>query len=271
MTTFLATLIGVGVIGAAFFSHRYAWWRRTVDHRHPRILMYHMIRDAVSGGRFNKLRVPPAMFERQLAHLVEDGWTFAFLSDLAVPVPPKTVVLTFDDGYQDNYLNAHPLLEKYSAKATLFLVVDRFDRDWSRQKKAHHDSGELLAEPKLADAEVRAMLASGRWELGAHTHTHALLPSLTPSARHEEIAGGKAALEDSFGVPVRSFAYPFGIFGDADVAAARAAEYQFAVTTNGGVSAIGQDDPLRLKRVNVSGKDGMFAFRQRLRTGIRGR
>ena len=269
MTPLLVALLGAGLVGAAF-SHRYAWWRRTVDHRHPRILMYHMIRPALPGGRFNKLRVSPAMFERQLAHLADNGWIFAFLSDLAAPVPAKTVVLTFDDGYRDNYLAAHPLLEKYGAKATLFLVVDRFDRDWSRQKKAHHDSGELMAEPKLADAEVSAMLASGHWELGAHTHTHALLPSLTPSARQDEIAGGKAALEDAFGVPVCSFAYPFGIFGDADVAAARAAEYRFAVTTRGGISALDREDPLLLRRVKVSGKDGMFAFRQRLRTGSRG-
>ena len=272
MISLLVALLGVGVLGAAF-SHRYAWWRPTIDHRHPRILMYHMIRDAVPGGRYNKLRVAPAMFDRQLAHLVEDGWNFAFLSDLAEPVPPKTVVLTFDDGFRDNYLAAHPLLEKHGAKATLFLVVDRFERDWSRQKNARHDSGELMAEPKLADAEVDTLLASGRWELGAHTHTHAFLPSLTPSEREEEIAGGKAALEGTFGVPVTSFAYPFGVFDDADVAAARAAEYRFAVTTNSGVSAIGgigQEDPLLLKRINVSGKDGMFAFRQRLRTGTRG-
>ena len=269
MTPLLVALLGLGVVGAAF-SHRYAWWRPAVDHRHPRILMYHMIRDALPGGRFNKLRVSPARFERQLAHLADNGWTFAFLSELAGPLPAKTVVLTFDDGYRDNYLAADPLLDKYGAKATLFLVVDRFDRDWSRLKKAHHDSGELMAEPKLADNEVRAMLASGRWELGAHTHTHAPLPSLSEAARTEEIAGSKAALEDAFGVHVCSFAYPFGIFGAADVAAARAAGYRFAVTTQGGVSAIGGDDVLLLKRVKVSGKDGLFAFRQRLRTGSRG-
>ena len=84
-------------------------------------------------------------------------------------------MLTFDDGFRDNYLAAHPLLVKYGAKATLFLVVDRFDRDWSTAKKAHHDSGELLREEKLRDAELRKMLDSGLWELGAHTLTHALL------------------------------------------------------------------------------------------------
>ena len=264
-----AGLLALAAVGAAV-SHRYPWWRPTVDHRRPRILMYHMIRAPAAGARFNKLRVSPAAFERQLAWLAQDGWTFAFLSELAWergPCAAKTVVLTFDDGYRDNYSAADPLLRKYGAKATLFLVADRFDRDWSKTKKAHHDSGELAAEPKLANTDVRAMLASGRWELGAHTLTHPVLPRLTPAEREQEVAGGKTALEDEFGVPVRSFAYPFGIFGDADVAAARAAGYRFAVTTQGGVSAPGVDDPLRLKRLKVSGKQGLFAFRQRLRTG----
>lgn len=262
-------LLVLASVGAAF-SHRYPWWRPTVDYRRPRILMYHMIRTPVASARFNKLRVPPAAFERQLKWLVRDGWTFAFVSELAAergPRAAKTVVLTFDDGYRDNYSAADPLLRKYGAKATLFLVADRFDRDWSSTKKAHHDSGELAAEPKLSNDEVRAMLASGRWELGAHTITHPVLPRLTPAEREAEVAGGKTALEDEFGVPVHSFAYPFGIFGDADVAAARAAGYRFAVTTQGGVNAPGIDDPLRLKRLKVSGKQDILGFRLRMRTG----
>lgn len=271
-----ALLIGsVGLLASAAvgtaFSRRYPWWRRTADYRRPRILMYHMIRTPVAGAQFNKLRVSPAAFERQLQWLVRDGWTFAFLSELTAdgrgPSTPKTVVLTFDDGYRDNYLAAHPLLDKYDAKATLFLVADRFDRDWSKTKKAHHDSGELAAEPKLSNDDVRAMLASGRWELGAHTLTHAFLPRLTPVEREQEVAGGKTALETEFGVPVRSFAYPFGVFGDVDVAAARAAGYRFAATTESGVYMPGVDDPLRLKRLKVGGKQGLFGFRLRLRTG----
>ena len=151
-----AGLLALAAVGAAV-SHRYSWWRSTVDHRRPRILMYHMIRAPVAGARFNKLRVSPAAFERQLAWLAQDGWTFAFLSEAweGGPCAAKTVVLTFDDGYRDNYSAADPLLRKYGAKATLFLVADRFDRDWSKTKKAHHDSGELAAEPKLANADVR--------------------------------------------------------------------------------------------------------------------
>ena len=254
---------------AAMFSHRYAWWRRTVDYRHPRILMYHMVSAPRPGARFNKLRVSPAALERQLRWLRDNGWTFAFLSELAAPTARKTVVLTFDDGYRDNLTAAHPLLRKYQAKATLFPVVDRANRDWSITKKAHHNSGELAAEPKLTDDELKDMLASGVWELGAHTITHPLLTKLPEADRRTEIAGGKEALEGAFGVRVRSFAYPFGVFEAVDVDLAREACFQFAVTTRQGVSTDLDSDALTLRRVVVSGKDGDFSFRLRLRTGWR--
>ena len=269
-----ATLVAAGcalLLGAVFFSLRYAWWRRPVDYRQPRILMYHMVREPLPGGRFNKLRVRPAEFERQLKWLLDNGWTFAFLSELAdVAGHPKTVVLTFDDGYRDNYAAAHPLLAKYGAKATLFLVVDRFDRDWSTTKKAHHDSGELMQEPKLGDAEVREMLDSGVWELAGHTTTHALLPDLAHDDKQREVAGSKANLEATFETDVSSFAYPFGIFDDDDVAAVANAGYRYAVTTDTGISPDPAAEALRLKRVKVSGKEGALGFSIRLRTGKRG-
>ena len=257
---------------AAAFSWRYAWWRRAVDDRHPRILMYHMIRSPLPGGRFNKLRVPPAAFERQLQWLVDRGWRFAFLSELdAGRDLRKTVVLTFDDGFRDNYLAAHPLLVKYGAKATLFLVEDRMERDWSTTKKTHHDSGELRAEAKLTDADVRTMLDSGVWELGAHTLTHALLPNLCSAAKQCEIGGARTALEAKFGVSVTAFAYPFGIYGDDDVHAVAEAGYRLAVTTEEGVSTDLAAAALRLKRIKVSGREGRLGFAMRMRTGRRGR
>ena len=267
----LAASAGILLLVGGAFSIRYAWWRRAVDYRAPRILMYHMIRPSLRGGRFNKLRVHPAEFERQLKWLVDRGWRFATLSELAtLENARKTVVLTFDDGFRDNYAAAHPLLAKYGAKATLFLVVDRMDRDWSIAKKAHHDSGELRAEPKLADDDVRAMLASGVWELGAHTLTHALLTTLNAAERRREIATAKAQLEAEFDTEVCSFAYPFGIFGDADEQAVAAAGYRFAVTTAAGVSMSLEADALTLKRVKVSGREGRLGFAIRLRTGRRG-
>jgi len=268
----LVALLVLVALGLLVFSRRYAWWRPRVDDRHPRILMYHMVREHRPGAKFNKLRVPPDAFERQLSWLRSEGWHFASMAELlgGEPLPEKTVVLTFDDGYEDNLLNADPLLERYGARATLYLVDDRFDRDWSTSKKAHHDSGELMHEPKLSDAQVRQMLASGRWELGGHTRTHANLAKLGDEARREEIAGAREALSERFAAPVPSFAYPFGIYGPEDVLAARHAGFSTAVTTEEGIARDLPRQALELPRIKVSGKDSMFAFRLRLRTGRRG-
>lgn len=268
----LVAVSALALAGFAAFCWRFAWWQRPVPYRHPRILMYHMVSPRRPGARFNKLRVHPSAFERQLQWLVAQGWRFVFLSELDAEKRPgeKTVALTFDDGYRDNFLAAHPLLEKYGGKATLFLVEDRIDRDWSVAKNPRHADGELRREPKLTDDDVRTMLASGVWELGAHTVTHPLLPNLDAAAKALEIAGAKTALARRFGTPVESFAYPFGIFGDADRDAVANAGYRWAVSTNAGISTDLRADAHVLRRIKVSGGDGLFVFRSSLRTGRRG-
>ncbi|EAQ98257.1 polysaccharide deacetylase family protein [Congregibacter litoralis] len=268
----MTVLMAVLIVLALVFSHRYAWWRSSVDYRRPRILMYHMVSEPRPGAKFNKLRVTPANFERQLCWLRKEGWHFAFMSDLQPPasLPAKTVILTFDDGYEDNLLNAAPVLERHDARATLYVVEDRFDRDWSTSKKAHHDSGELMREAKLSDEQLEQMIASGRWELGGHTRTHANLSTLDADQRKTEIGAARESLARRFAVPVDSFAYPFGIYGAEDVAAARAAGFSTAVTTEEGIPEDISAQAMELPRIKVSGKDSMLAFKLRMRTGFRG-
>ncbi len=262
----LPALLGAG------FSWRHAWWRPAVDRRLPRILMYHMIADPVPGARFNGLRVAPAMFERQLRWLRDNGWRSYTVSELvdAPALPEKAFAITFDDGYADNAEVALPLLQRYRCKATLYLVVDRHDRDWSRARKAHHDDGELRGVAKLSDTQVETMLASGCIELGAHTLTHPNFLDLDDAALERELVEGKRRLERRFGVRVRSFAYPFGLYRPEQVARVRAAGYDSAVTVREGIDDPTRGDPLQLARVKVSGRDGMLAFRLRMRTGRRG-
>lgn len=272
MADFLPYLLPSLVIagGLAWFSFRFAWWRKSVPDSQPRILMYHMVREPLTGGRFNKMRVPPEMFRRQIEWLHHQGWTFCFLSEiLGTPSnAAKRVVLTFDDGYRDNLLHALPVLREFQAKATLFPVVHREPGyDWSTHKKASHAGGELGGEPKLSDAEIATMLESDLIELGGHSVMHANLPALGDDEAWNEIHGCKAALESAFGVPVPTFCYPFGLFGPREIELTRKAGFIGAVTTEQG---IGGTDPFALPRVKVSGTEGLFAFRLRIRTGRRG-
>jgi len=259
------------LIVLVLFSKRYAWWRAARADSEVRVLMYHMVSDHKPGAKFNKLRVPPAQFERQLKWLADKGYYFALMSELATPelLPEKTVALTFDDGFADNLLNADPILAKYRARATLYLVQDRHDRDWSTSKKAHHDSGELMREAKLTDPQVIQLLGTGRWELGGHTITHANLAKLDRDEKLAEIRDSKLALEQQFRTRLSSFAYPFGIYDPTDVELAEQAGFETAVTTVEGIDADLSAQRFELKRIKISGKDSWLAFRLRMRSGRR--
>lgn len=269
-------IFSIVVIALIWFSHRYAWWRKTVDWQQPRVLMYHMVSEHRPKAKFNKLRVTPAQFEKQVKWLSEQGFTFVTMSELhqnwsTQTLAPKTVAITFDDGYADNLHQAFPVLEKYKAKATIYVVVDRHDRDWSTYKKAHHNSGELAKEVKLTDAEVQQLVASGLIEIGSHTLTHANLANLNDEQRQEELHESRSKLQALTGQAVESFAYPFGIYSDADVKAAFKAGYSTATTTVEGIDLyLPQPDFLQLQRIKISGKDNMLAFKCRINTGHRG-
>jgi peptidoglycan/xylan/chitin deacetylase (PgdA/CDA1 family) len=263
----------IPVLGVIWFSWRYAWWRPTISTRVPRILMYHMVAPHRPGARFNGLRVTPKRFEQQLAWLVGNGWTSLTLSELlkcGEAIPEKAVVLTFDDGFADNLHRALPLLEKYNCKATLYLVVDRQDREWSTAKKAHHDSGELKNEGKLSDEEVRQMLRSGRVELASHTLTHPNFLNLGDEEKLVELTESKHLLEEKFDVSVESFAYPFGYYRSGDDKLVQQAGYSSAVTTESGLNDFSGCSRFLLKRVKISGKDNLLAFILRMRGGRRG-
>lgn len=261
------------VAGGVWYSSRFAWWRPSVAVRHPRILMYHMIHPHRTGSPSNGLRVPPPMFETQLHWLRSEGWNFQFTSELAdqwSTASEKTIAITFDDGYRDNLTNALPLLDKYDARATLYLVADRVsDRDWSSQKKAHHNSGELRSEPKLTDAEVETLLASGRFELGGHTVTHLNMVQADRPTKERELRESRNQLQDRFQTEIKTFAYPFGLYGAEDPDLVRQAGYSSAVTTHSGIHTESNPDRFQLRRIKVSGRESMSEFRLRIRTGWR--
>lgn len=266
----LAILLLAGVA----LSLRYAWWRPSVSWHQPRVLMYHMVQPHRKGARFNGLRVTPAAFEQQIRWLKTQGFHFYTVSELLDhwdDLPERAVAITFDDGYADNLHQAFPVLAKYDAKATIYVVTDRHDRDWSTYKKAHHNSGELAREPKLSDDEVRWLATSGRIEIGSHTLTHCNLRTTPLAIKREELLLSRQHLSALTGQPVRSFAYPFGIYDREDVALARETGYDSAVTTVEGIDTrTPRPDPLDLKRVKISGKDGQLAFVLKMRGGKRG-
>ena len=165
------------------------------------VLTFHAI-----DARPSVISFSPALFERSIALLHERGYRTLSLTDLcgfmdrgAAP-PERSIVITFDDGYQSVYSQAFPVLQRYGMTATVFLTTgkDRSDRLPSMEGR-----------PMLSWNEIGEMHRGGI-TFGAHTLTHPDLTSLPLNRIETEIIGSKERIEDALGTSVDTFAYPFG-------------------------------------------------------------
>jgi peptidoglycan/xylan/chitin deacetylase (PgdA/CDA1 family) len=211
------------------------------------ILMYH----SLAVHPLNTLQIPPDSFAAQMQYLHSAGYntiTFEDLEDWQAgkPIPVKPVLITFDDGYEDNYIFAYPVLQQYGFKATIFLI------------------SEHVGTPRhLTWGEIAQMRASGLIEFGAHTETHQDLTTLTSDQQTEEISGSKQAIEGHLGSPVIAFDYPSGRYNDAVVEKTAQAGYEFAVTTDPGYASLDQG-LLTLHRVRIDGDEPLSMFARQL-------
>jgi peptidoglycan/xylan/chitin deacetylase (PgdA/CDA1 family) len=209
--------------------------------RVPTVLMYHSIHDAT----WPFFTVKPATFERQLTHLVESGCRFVSMDEVTAHVrgskslPANAVCLTFDDGYRDNLECALPLLERFSAPATIFVASGYVESGVTEQGL-----------PICSTAEIAELAAHPLVTIGAHTHSHPRLSRLSAAAVQHEISYGRARLEEWAGKPVLHFAYPKGDFNAETVEIVRAAGFASAVTVRPQHINAGRD-AMRIGRVPV--------------------
>lgn len=153
-------------------------------HEPVAVLMYHSVAPAGAPWDFDFLSLPPDVFEDQIAGLERRGYTGITLSELHAYVsgtgriPPKSVVITFDDGYLDNWVFAFPILRKYGFRATVFISTDFIDRsDTIRPTTADITDGRVRPEDLewrgfLSPAEMQRMLNSDLIEIQGHCKTH---------------------------------------------------------------------------------------------------
>ena len=255
-----------------YFSIRHTWWRKNISMDQPRILTYHMIskHKPKKSSKFNRLRVPPCEFEKQLKWLKKNNWHVVTMSELIENknnLPLKTVALTFDDGYEDNYLNAFPVLKKYNMKATLYLVVDRFEKNWATDKDLNESSEELNNEPMLKDEQIREMLDSGLVEIGSHTLNHINLKKCSAEEKRNEIVNSKEKIEELYHTKCVSFCYPFGFFEKDDWQIVKDAGYSNATTVKSQIVDIATQNLFLLPRVMISGRQKLFDFILKMKKG----
>jgi len=247
------------------------------------VLMYHHVSPTPGG-----ITSSPENFEAHIAWLARHGYqslsTAQFAAYLAgQPVPEKSLLITFDDGYLDNWVYAHPILQRYGMRAVLFLVTDWAGDGPVRAcagaggalpfAPAHADCKPLIDAGRADEvivrwSEIDAMQRAGTFEIHSHTHTHTRWDKVCASADEkcarmaEELQRSRATLVQRLGKVSDHLCWPQGYF-DADyVALARQAGFNHLYTTD----AFGQNtpghDPLHIHRFAVSNRSGTWLGRR---------
>ena len=187
------------------------------------ILVYHHIVPGHSGADHLSLFASPEAFEQQLRTLRDNGYQSISFDDLAdcleygLPLPERPVIISLDDGWENQFQYGFPLLQKYGFSATFYVV-----------------SGYLGGQNFMTVEQLKTMIAAGM-TIGDHTRSHPALPTIaSPQRLAEEISGSKSWLEERLHVPITTFAYPYGSYSAATVALVKAAGYRTARTVDSG-------------------------------------
>jgi peptidoglycan/xylan/chitin deacetylase (PgdA/CDA1 family) len=179
----------------------------------PILLYHHVSTEGKAGDRYY---VSPAVFEEQMKALHDWGYTSMTVSAMAEvlvqggEMPSRPVMITFDDGFEDVYKNAFPILQKYGFVATSYIIVNQVDEVGT-----------------VSSDDLRVLSAAG-WEIGSHSVSHINL-SKNHGKLWQEVANSRIQLEHILGVPVTSFSYPYGTTDESVVKAVREYGYRNAV------------------------------------------
>jgi len=209
------------------------------------ILMYHVIAAPPAGAPFPGLYVPPEEFAEQMQALRQAGWHAVTLDQVqaywshGVPLGTgKPIVLSFDNGYNSQYTQALPVLQRLG-----WVGVENIQL-----------SGLPPSQGGLGSDQVRGLLAAG-WELDTQGFSHADLVALSPEALHYQVAVAREQLRRRYHVPVNWFCYPSGHYNASVIAAVREAGFKGSTTVVPGWAHPGEDR-YRLPRLRVLGGTG---------------
>ncbi len=222
-------------------------------HRTLRVLMYHKVND-VPG---NPLTMPVSLFDEQMDQLRTLGYTVVGLQAVldhyvdGKALPPKAVLITFDDGYHDNLDNAARVLGKYGYPAVLFVPIGYLD---DRHPLPHEErlAADGVLNPTVGWSELADLEREGI-RIESHGISHRPLADLEVDEAAREIALSKLRLEERLGRPVRAFSYVKGSeahYKQVHLSLVRQAGYDVAFTAVSGSNSPATD-PLQLRRYNI--------------------
>lgn len=224
MKKIIASVVGVILVVGLYLGIQY---ERSLDYKAVGVpvLNYHRI----DTGIRHSLVVPPEEFRKQMQYLHDEGYTTITMDELydyvahGKDLPDKPVLITFDDGYIDNYEHALPILKEYNMRATLFMITGAF------------------GESRFVNVEQLKEMQANGIDIQSHTVNHKDLRNMSLEQARDELIGSKAVLEDRMGHPVRYIAYPGG-FANKDIdRIAEESGYRMAFTVQAGNVEPGQD------------------------------
>jgi peptidoglycan/xylan/chitin deacetylase (PgdA/CDA1 family) len=230
-----------------------------------RILCYH----GISDNPTNHYAVSTSDFSKQIKFLA-DNFEVLTLDQLVAriqknkPLHPKMIAVSFDDGYQDFYTHAFPILRKYRVSATVFLPVGSMDGD-SRYRQIL-PQGEFLSWNQVRELQQNGV------DFGSHGVSHTSLTKLTQQEIQYELEHSKARLEAEINKPIKGFAYPYGTLRDSSEKIGKLiadSGYSWAVTSVSGVIK-NKSNPFALRRTVIMSDDGATGFRRALKGALDG-
>lgn len=231
------------------------------------IIMYHrFIKDeSEKGVHGTYLHID--MLEKHFKLLKKMGFETLTFKDLAdkglihrLESGKRYIILTVDDGYQDNYELMLPLLRKYGFKAVVYIVTGEDFNRWDVEVPSNPEK----PVPLMSRQQVKALHDSELVEIGGHTMTHPFLSKLSESEQRKEISRNKLELEELLGEQLVSFAYPYGDHDEHSKQLVHQCGYQFAVATNSGPLLMHQD-PYQIRRIAIFPKTDVFALWRKVR------
>jgi peptidoglycan/xylan/chitin deacetylase (PgdA/CDA1 family) len=235
-------------------SLRYNWWRLPQSYKKARVLMYHSISEHIGSEKHNKWRVKPKDFEKQMKWFYENKWNSFTISELVKldKIPKKSFVVTFDDGYEDNFINAFPILKNYNFKATIYLVPNQKTNHWEEKNTS-------VLSKLLTVEQILEMQNSGLIEFGSHTLSHVNLSTINDEQLFIELKESKEEIEKITKKECEAFAYPYGKFDDKIIQAVKKAQYENATVVKRGLYQQ-NDDPFIIKRIGILGTESFVDF-----------
>lgn len=212
---------------------------------HVPVLMYHYIRNMFNpeDKTGSALSTTPDNFEKQMAYVKENNFTTISPQQFyeavmeGKPLPPKPILLTFDDGYADFYTEALRVIEKYDVKVSILVPTDKIGTpnymNWEQINK-------IAVNPNIT--------------IISHTRHHYFLPQIPIAQYNNEISQSRILLEKNLGKSIDFFGYPYGGFNEEIVKEVKKAGYKMAFSTRGG-SFHHSNEQYMVKRISVDGYD----------------